>query len=125
MSSSETARAARPRDAEGDPQSKQLGGELGRINRRPIRPSQDPWALLAYWWGRRPAKGKAALACDVAASSRQWIAALHTIDRGGRLSQREVNQLLDTIALAIDAEREIAARALERGLMQANKRSGQ
>ncbi len=49
----------------------------------------------------------------VAGSAAQWAAVLRQIDRDGvALSRRELNQLLDTVALTIDAERE--ARALAR-----------
>jgi hypothetical protein len=53
----------------------------------------------------------------IAGGSRDWIAALHAIDRcrgKRRLARREMNFLLDQIALAQDAEREARATAVER-----------
>jgi hypothetical protein len=51
----------------------------------------------------------------IAGGSRDWIAALSAIDSGKRpLPQRELNNLLDTVALAIDAEREARALAIDR-----------
>ena len=52
-------------------------------------------------------------AFDVAGGVAKWAAVLRDVDRSRRpLPQNELNRLLDTLALQVDAEREAAARAL-------------
>jgi hypothetical protein len=65
------------------------------------------------------------MAFDVAANSREWAAALARMDASRRLTLREQNRLLDTIAVTQDAEREAAGRVLRARLArQARERSG-
>jgi hypothetical protein len=48
----------------------------------------------------------------IAGNPRDWASALNVVDRGKRkLPRREMNNLLDTLALSIDAEREAKAAA--------------
>jgi hypothetical protein len=55
------------------------------------------------------------MALDVAASSQQWAEALSVIDRGRRrLPRREMNWILDDVAIAIDAENEARATSVDR-----------
>jgi hypothetical protein len=64
---------------------------------------------------RRPAPR---MAYDATGSSKQWAKALARMDRSGRLTQRKTNQILDTLALQIDVEREAAGRALRARLVR-------
>ncbi len=101
-----------------------LADEIDRTPRPRPRSSRRPaldsdWRRLARWW---PPARAAKMALDIAGNSRQWAAALEIMDRSKRLSLREQNQLLDTLALQIDAEREAAARALRARL--ASERNG-
>jgi hypothetical protein len=51
----------------------------------------------------------------IAGGSADWAWALGVVDRSKRrLPRREMNNLLDTLALSIDAEREARAAAIER-----------
>lgn len=70
--------------------------------------SDFAWRQIAIAWRRHPT-----MALDVAGSAREWAAALDRMDRSGKLSRAETNQLLDTLLLQIDAERDAARRALE------------
>lgn len=70
--------------------------------------SDRDWQIIASAWRHHE------MAFDVLGSASQWSAVLDAVDLGElKLSLREQNQLLDTLSLQIDAEREAAARALE------------
>ncbi len=60
----------------------------------------------------------------IAGNARQWAEALEVMDRSRRLSLREQNQLLDTIVIVQDAEREVARAALNRRLAERRSRRG-
>jgi hypothetical protein len=70
---------------------------------------------------RRPAPR---LAFDIAATSKQWGAALDRMDKSRRLTLKETNRLLDTIVVSQDAEREAAGRALRARLARQVREKG-
>jgi hypothetical protein len=61
---------------------------------------------------------------SICGSSAEWCSVLRQMDRSGKLSPRQTNVLLDTVAHALDCEREAAREFLRRRIARERPRPG-